>query len=99
MGALSAKEAGQAEARKEVRLGDADARVLCDQLFLALTHIGAALQQLRRQAGRDRGGTSLFGELRAARDGPGGAPQQDAEPVLRVGDAPLELGEDRKSVV
>ena len=51
----------RAEARKEVRLGDADARVLCDQLFLALTHIGAALQQGRLWAENNPNRGATFG--------------------------------------
>ena len=48
LAALAAVQGGQAEAREEVRHGDADVRVRRDQRLLRLLDVGAALEQLRR---------------------------------------------------
>ncbi len=85
-----AELSGQRNLRKERCLGDAHVGVGGHQALLIAPHIGPALQQRRRQSGRNFGQVRLLGQVESARDRSGISAQQDADVVLGLFDGLLQ---------
>jgi hypothetical protein len=92
--ARDAEGSGQREPRVEVGDGGADALVGGDEPQLGLAEVGAALEQVGREPGRDRGQRELVDGASAC-DRPRRSAQEHGEGVLEERDVALDGGDRR----